>query len=120
MGGEARGLEKLNRPPWWMRIVCVVIGLAAWFETQALIGARPPLPEATARVAGTLLTDSDGLLQLTARTNDFLNAHPSGGNALLISSSVLIDFLGIFLLVWSVVGPSIRPFLGLLILFGLR
>jgi hypothetical protein len=41
-------------------------------------------------------------------------------NALLIISSIGIDVLGVFLLVWSVFGPSIRPFLGLLILFALR
>src|SRR5207249_4086795 len=46
--------------------------------------------------------------------------HARWANALLIVSSALIDALGLFLCVWSVAGPSIRPFLGLCILFGLR
>jgi len=41
-------------------------------------------------------------------------------HALLISSSVVIDILAVFLLLRSIFGKTIRPFLGLLILFALR
>jgi hypothetical protein len=66
------------------------------------------------------LTQQDRLLQLFERANAFLNLYPRWANALLIVSSALIDGLGLFLFTWSVVGPSIRPFLGLCVLFGLR
>jgi len=38
----------------------------------------------------------------------------------LIVSSLLIDLLGIFVVARGVLGPSVRPFLGLLMLFALR
>jgi hypothetical protein len=37
-----------------------------------------------------------------------------------VGSSVLIDLLGIFLVSAAIFGPTVRPFLGLLILFALR
>jgi hypothetical protein len=57
---------------------------------------------------------------LTARAFAFLSTHPKWADRLLILSSLGIDALGVFVLTQSVVGESIRPFLGLLIVFGLR
>jgi hypothetical protein len=109
-----------RQPPWGFRLLIVIVGMAAWYGTQHLIGEKEPLPGDQVEKAGPLLTEHDGLLQLSAPVNRFLNNHPRWANGLLIVSSALIDGLGVFLLLWSIFGPSLRPFLGLLMLFGLR
>ena len=93
-----------------LRILLVAAGLAAWFATQSLIGARTNTP-------GQI---GDGVLEATAPINAYLHAHPKAAQALLIASSLVIDLLGVFLLASAIVGPTIRPFLGLLMLFALR
>jgi hypothetical protein len=98
------------KTPWWFRLLMVFAGLAAWFWTQSLIGVR--------QFPGDRI--GDGLHDWSAPVNAFLNAHPACANGLLIASSALIDSLGIFLLARSVFGPSVRPFLGLMFLLGLR
>jgi hypothetical protein len=57
---------------------------------------------------------------LTAPLNRSLREHPRRANALLISTSAVIDLLGVFLIALAVFGPTIRPFIGLAILFALR
>jgi hypothetical protein len=52
--------------------------------------------------------------------NLYLHAHASAANLLLIVSSGIIDLLGIFLLSRWIFGASVRPFLGLVIVLGLR
>src|ERR1051325_1822341 len=99
-----------RRPSVIVRLVLVAIGVVLWFWTQSLIGRRA-FPENGI---------GDGLHQLTAPLHRFFLDHPNHANALLISSSLLIDFLGIFLLASAIFGPSIRPFLGLVMVFGLR
>jgi hypothetical protein len=106
--------------PWGIRLVVVILGLATWYGTQHLIGGKAPMPADEADKAGSLLARHDALLQLLAPANRYLNAHPSWANGLLVASSALIDLLGIFLLIRSIFGPSIGPFVGLIILFGLR
>jgi PAP2 superfamily C-terminal len=103
-----------------IRALIVLLGLAAWYGTQYLIGAKRPLPADEAAKAGSLLTEGDLLLHLTARINRYLNQQHRVANVLLIGSSTIIDFLGVFVIGWSIVGPSLGPFLGLIILFGLR
>jgi PAP2 superfamily len=92
-----------------LRLSLVILGLAAWFLTQHLIGSRP--------YNGHI---DDGLLALLSPAHSYLLTHAAARNALLISSSAIIDILALFLLGRAVFGPTIRPFLGLLILFGLR
>src|SRR5205814_1246361 len=46
--------------------------------------------------------------------------NPRKANALLISSSLVIDLLGFYLLGSAIFGSTIQPFLGLLMLFALR
>jgi membrane-associated phospholipid phosphatase len=94
----------------WVRAALVALGLGAWFLTQRLIGARP-FP------AGGI---GDGLFKLTEPLHAILLRNPAWADGLLLGSSAVIDLLGIFLLASAVFGPSVRPFLGLLILFGLR
>lgn len=101
-----------------LRLAVVVVGLALWYTTQSLLGAR----EATAGgvEAGRFLARNDGLFVVTASVNQFLQTHPRGADILLTVSSAAIDVVGLFLLLASVFGRSTRPFLGILILFALR
>jgi hypothetical protein len=92
-----------------LRLVLIVVGLAAWFTTQHLIGTRP--------FTGTI---GDGVLDALSSANGYLLTHTAARNALLISSSAVIDLLALFLFAKTLFGRTVRPFLGLLILFGLR
>ena len=93
-----------------LRLVVTAIAIGVWFWTQSLIGARH-LPDAGI---------GDGLHNLTAGLNSYLQHSPSAANALLIVSSALIDALGLFLLARWIFAGTVRPFLGLLLLLGLR
>lgn len=97
------------------RIVAIVIGLGLWYLTQALLAKRNPCADDPG--AGGIF---DGIHHLTRRTNRFLLDNPRAANALLMSSSLVIDLLGGFLLISSVIGRTFEPFLGLLMLFALR
>ncbi len=94
----------------FFRFIIAAIALAIWFWTQALIGART-LPASGIR---------DAIHELTAGLNSYFYHSPAATNALLILSSALIDALGLFLLGRWLFGASVRPFLGLVILLGLR
>lgn len=96
-----------------IRAVLVVLALVAWFGTQSAIGSRQA-------AAGTLPIESDGILQALTPMHGYLAQHAWARNGLLILSSAGIDFLGLFLLFRAIFGPTMRPFVGLLALFGLR
>jgi hypothetical protein len=100
----------MHIPQWGFRGLLVILALGAWFWTQALIGKRA-LPEG--RIG-------DAILDFTAPLNRYLHEHPAWANRLLIGTSGLIDLLGIFIVGLAIFGPSLRPFLGLIILFSLR
>ena len=93
-----------------LRLILTAVGLTLWFWTQSLIGARP-LPSSGI---------GDGILAWTSSINGYLHAHPAAAETLLIVSSGVIDLLGIFLLGKWIFGPSVRPFLGLIFVLGLR
>jgi hypothetical protein len=97
-------------PPMALRVALVAVGLGLWFLTQSLLRYRP-------NGAGFL---GDGLHTLTARIHAFLLSNPRCADGLLIVSSLGIDIVGCFVLGYSVFGPSVRPFVGLMILFFLR
>jgi membrane-associated phospholipid phosphatase len=111
-GHEESSVQPRRRRPsaLALRLLVTAGGLALWFWTQSLIGARA-LPDGGV---------GDGLHTLTASLNDYLNAHPTATNALLIASSAIIDLLGVVLLAKWIFGNTVRPFLGLVILLGLR
>ena len=92
------------------RIVLTALALGIWFWTQSLIAHRA-VP--TSGVG-------DALHMLTAGLNSFFYHSPTAANALLILSSLLIDGLALFLLGRWLFGPSVRPFLGLVLLLALR
>ncbi|MBA4016848.1 MAG: hypothetical protein C0483_06655 [Pirellula sp.] len=96
-----------------VRVGLIAAGLVAWFWSQALIGKR--IPKVAYEVPLT-----DGIHVLTARLNQRYVTNLAAGNRLLIISSLVIDLLGAYLLCSSIFGESIRPFLGLLMVFSLR
>ncbi|MGA3067194.1 MAG: hypothetical protein ABSF29_10140 [Tepidisphaeraceae bacterium] len=98
------------------RIAIILLGLALWFWTQTLLARRKPLTNGTAD-GGRI---GDGIHFLTAKINRDLNQHPKKADALLISSSLVIDLLGFYLLASAIFGSTIEPYLGLLMLFALR
>ena len=93
-----------------VRIVVTVAALAIWFWTQSLIGARG--------FPGNGI--GDRLHVATSAANTYLQTHTAAANALLIVSSGIIDLLGIFLLSLWIFRGRLRPFLGLVIVLGLR
>ena len=96
-----------------LRFLLVVVGLAAWFGTQSMIGARQV-------DTGRLPIETDRVLETLTPVHEYLWTHMAARNALLISSSAVIDILAVFMLARAIFGPTFRPFLGLLLLFGLR
>ncbi len=108
--GQPFGKQIFNLQSLAIRLVLTVTALAIWFWTQSLIGARG-------------LADSgigDGIHAATAPLNLYLRNHPAAANALLISSSAIIDLLGVFLLSMWVFRGDPRPFAGLVMVLGLR
>lgn len=93
-----------------VRLLITGAALTLWFWTQSLI-AKHALP-----VSGV----GDQLQIWTAPVNAYLYEHQQAANALLIVSSAIIDLEGSFLLARWIFGPSVRPFLGLLLVLGLR
>ena len=92
------------------RAVLVTAGLAAWFWTQSLI-ARRAFPRG--RIG-------DRILDVTAPLNRLLHERPRLADGVLIATSAIIDLLGIFLVALAIFGPTVRPFIGLALLFALR
>jgi hypothetical protein len=93
-----------------LRAGLVVFALVAWFWSQALIGSRSLKDGAI----------GDGIHELMAPLTRYLLEHPRAGNATLITSSLFIDAFGIFLIAGGIFGPTLRPFVALLILFAFR
>jgi len=93
-----------------IRLAVTTVAIIIWFWTQSLIGARS-VPDAGI---------GDLLHTVTTSANSYLHDHPSAANLLLIVSSGIIDLMGIFLLSKWIFGGSIRPFMGLVIVLGLR
>jgi hypothetical protein len=93
-----------------VRVAVTTVALIIWFWTQSLIGARS--------VPNTGI--GDRLQDATTSANSYLHGHPAAANLLLIISSGIIDLLGVFLLTRWIFGASMRPFLGLVIVLGLR
>jgi membrane-associated phospholipid phosphatase len=93
-----------------LRAGLVVFALVAWFWSQALIGSRSLKDGAI----------GDGIHELTAPLTRYLLSHPRAANATLITSSLFIDAFGVFLIGAGIFGPTLRPFVALLILFAFR
>lgn len=96
--------------PTLMRVVIVVAALYLWFRTQKLIASK----------AGSSAAIGDGIHRLTRPIHHYLSGNPKAADRTLIVSSAVIDVMGISVILLSLFGPTFAPFLGLLIVFGLR
>lgn len=96
-----------------VRTGLVVAGIVVWYWSQAVLGKRVP------KVAHEVPL-TDGIHVLTARFHHRYATNIAAGNRLLIASSLVIDLLGLYLLGAAIFGMSIRPYLGLVMVFALR
>jgi hypothetical protein len=96
-----------------IRLGLVVLGIIIWFWSQAVLGKRVP------KVANEVPL-TDGIHVMTARLHRRYATNVAAGNRLLIASSLVIDLLGAYLIGSAIFGDSIRPYLGLAIVFALR
>lgn len=102
---------------WWAgsgfriaaRVFAVGFAMGLWFWTQALIGSRTGGAEI-----------GDALHNWSEPWNDRLQARPRLANGMLIVSSGCIDFFGLFLIAAGLLGSTLRPFIGLLLVFVFR
>lgn len=94
-----------------VRIGFVVVALGLWFWSQRAIARKPP------PVTGAV---GDRLHAWTEPLHARLEAVPAFATALLITSSAFIDLAGLYLLGSSIFGPTVQPFVALLIVFALR
>lgn len=102
--------------PWpviGVRFALVAVGIIAWYWTQSVLGKRVP------KVANEVPL-TDGIHILTARMHARYATNIAAGNRLLIASSLVIDLLGAYLLGAALFGESIRPYVGLVMVFALR
>ena len=93
-----------------VRISVIVLALAEWFWTQSLIGHR--------EVGGNAI--GDALHEWSRPWNDYLWEHPRLADRILVVSSGFIDLFGLFLIGAGIFGHTLRPFIGLLIVFVFR
>jgi len=101
------------------RILVIAASLGVWFWTQRLLARRnsPPVAAGSAPIPESIC---DGIHRRTAKINQRLNTDPRLARMLLISSSLVIDLLGLYMLGSAILGPTFEPFLGLFMLFALR
>ena len=93
-----------------LRVGFVAVALVLWFWTQRLIAGKAP--------TGNRL--GDRLHDWSAPLHGWLTAHPRAADATLIITSALIDIFGLYLFASAILGPTLRPFVAILILFALR
>lgn len=93
-----------------LRVALVVVGLGLWFWSQSLIGKKAECSDGI----------GDWLHQRTAGWHSWLLSHPKSADRLLIVSSLFIDIFGLALLAMAILGPSVAPFVALVILFASR
>ncbi|MEM7153806.1 MAG: phosphatase PAP2-related protein [Myxococcota bacterium] len=96
-------------PHWGVRLGVFVLAACHWFWSQGELSSRPEALEIL-----------DFVLQALDPIHGFFVENTAATNGLLIASSLGIDALVLFLLFRSIFGPSFKPFLGLMILIGLR
>jgi len=94
-----------------IKILIAVGGILLWLKSQSWIGRQ-------LRASNSAIVDR--VHEWVSPWHAILLRRPWLANGLLISSSLVIDLLGFYLIFASLFGPSLRPLLGLFILFGLR
>ncbi len=103
-----------------VRILVIVASLALWFITQKLLARRNPAIDAAVEAEIPAAGLPDGIHFLTRHLHRRLLNAPKAADVLLVSSSAVIDVLGIGLIVASICGTTFSAFVGLIILFALR
>ncbi|MGC4032426.1 MAG: phosphatase PAP2-related protein [Tepidisphaeraceae bacterium] len=96
-----------------VRVAMVVAGIGIWFWSQAVLGKRVPKVDHEVPL-------TDGIHRLTARLHRRYATKVAAGNRLLILSSLVIDLLGAYILGSAIFGESVRPYIGLVMVFALR
>lgn len=94
-----------------IKIGITVVAVALWLFTQKLLGNRKNFSKDAI---------GDLIHNWTAKWNSHLNQSPKLANALLISSSLVIDALGVFMIASALFGESMRPLIAMIVLFSLR
>jgi membrane-associated phospholipid phosphatase len=92
------------------RVAGIALALVLWFWTQRLISRKAPTGDGI----------GDRLHDLTEPLHAWLETHPSAADATLILTSFFIDLFGLYLIGATVFGPTVRPFVAMLMLFALR
>ncbi len=98
---------------WAIKLGLTIGGILIWYYTQRKIGERHSQASSENGIF-------DVVHKWTAPLHQRILANSGSARALLISSSLIVDILGFFLLYQAVFGATIRPLLGLFIVFGLR
>jgi hypothetical protein len=98
-------------PQVFVRGAFVAVALVAWFWTQRLIGGKSP-------PAGGAV--GDRLHAWSAPLLAWLTANPAAANLTLIVTSAFVDAFGLYLLGGAILGPTVQPFIAVLIVFALR
>jgi len=93
-----------------VRVVFVGVALVLWFWTQRLISAKAPANQGV----------GDRLHDWSAPLHAWLLGHRRVTNLTLILTSALIDLFGLYLLASAVFGPTVQPFVAILLLFAMR
>lgn len=88
----------------------MAVALVLWFWTQRLISRKAPVGSGVV----------DRLHAWTAPMHGWLLLNSRAANALLVATSLFIDVFGLYLIGATLFGPTVRPFLAMLMLFGLR
>lgn len=91
------------------RVLFALAGISLWFTTQSVLGSR-----------GFSEGVGDGMHAFLSPATMWLADRNTASNMLLIFTSALIDALGCFLILSGVLGRSVRPLIGLFLLFALR
>jgi hypothetical protein len=93
-----------------VRIGFLALALVVWFWTQRLISAKAPVNNGV----------GDRIHDWSAPLHAWLLGHRRAANLTLIITSLLIDLFGLYLFASAIFGPTVQPFLAILIVFALR
>jgi hypothetical protein len=93
-----------------VRIASVAGALGLWFWSQRIVARKSP--------TGNQIRDV--VHEWTVPLHAWLDANPRAANVTLIVTSFFIDAFGLFLLGSAIFGPTLRPFIALILVFLLR
>lgn len=93
-----------------LRVVFVAVAIVLWFWTQRLVSQK----------ASPNSGIGDRLHDWSAPLHAWLLANRPAANVTLIVTSMLVDACGLYVFALAIFGPTLQPFVALLLLFGLR